>query len=467
MRGGKVLLPRLQRLLAPEFKPRRPEWRTDGTVLVTGTGALGAVFARHLVAEHGIARILLASRSGEAAEGLTEVVTDLQSLGAEVTVAACDVADRDQLAALLASVPAEHPLTGVVHTAGVLDNGLLHTLDPERLSAVLRPKVDAAWHLHELTRDLDLAAFVLFSSAVGVLGGPGQANYAAANSFLDALAQHRRAQGLPATSLAWGLWAVPGGINKDLDEADLNRFARDGFRPIARVEGHSLFDRALVHDSAALVGTPVGAAAVRAQERVPALLRALVGSTAPRRTAQSRSESTESLADRLAGLTAPERDALLLDVVRTAVAATLGHADAAGIEPERAFQDLGFDSLTAVELRNRLTVTAGIRLPATLVFDHPTSAALAGFLHGQLVPDGAEAPHPVLAGLDTLEALLPGLDADDPARASVSVRLQTLLAKLNESTAAAAEEDVTDQLESASAEDIFSFIDNELGRSSG
>ncbi|MCC3775556.1 SDR family NAD(P)-dependent oxidoreductase [Streptomyces sp. UNOB3_S3] len=467
VRGGKVLLPRLQRLLAPEFKPKRPEWRTDGTVLITGTGALGAVFARHLVAEHGVSRVLLASRSGAATEGLAEVVTDLQSLGAEVTVAACDVADREALAALLATVPAEHPLTGVVHTAGVLDNGLLPTLTPERLSAVLRPKADAAWHLHELTKEMDLAAFVLFSSAVGVLGGPGQANYAAANAFLDALAEHRRANGLPGTSLAWGLWSVPGGINKDLDEADLNRFARDGFRPIARPEGHSLFDRALAHDSAALVGTPVGAAAVRAQEHVPALLRALVSTAAPRRTAQSQTEQTESLADRLAELAAPEREAVVLDLVRTAVAAVLGHADPQGIEPERAFSELGFDSLTAVELRNRLTVAAGTRLPATLVFDHPTSAALTAFLLRQLVPDGAEAPHPVLAGLDRLEALLPGMAADDPARASVSVRLQTLLAKLNESTAAVAEEDVTDQLESASAEDIFSFIDNELGRSSG
>ncbi|MEU1779233.1 SDR family NAD(P)-dependent oxidoreductase [Streptomyces abikoensis] len=467
VRGGKVLLPRLQRLLAPEYKPKRPEWKPDGTVLITGTGALGAVFARHLVAEHGISRVLLASRGGAATEGLTEVVTDLQSLGAEVTVAACDVADREALAKLLAAIPAEHPLTGVVHTAGVLDNGLLPTLTPERLSAVLRPKVDAAWHLHELTKEMDLAAFVLFSSAVGVLGGPGQANYAAANTFLDALAEHRRANGLSGTSLAWGLWSVPGGINKDLDEADLNRFARDGFRPIARPEGHSLFDRALAHDSAALVGTPVGAAAVRAQERIPALLRALVSPAAPRRTAQSQTEQTESLAERLAELSAPEREATVLGLVRTAVAAVLGHADADGIEPERAFSDLGFDSLTAVELRNRLTVAAGTRLPATLVFDHPTSAALTAFLLRQLVPDGAEAPHPVLAGLDKLEALLPGLGADDPARASVSVRLQTLLAKLNESTAAVAEEDVTDQLESASAEDIFSFIDNELGRSSG
>ncbi|MEV4743884.1 SDR family NAD(P)-dependent oxidoreductase [Streptomyces sp. NPDC049555] len=467
VRGGRLLLPRLQRLLAPEFKPPRPAWRTDGTVLITGTGALGAVFARHLVAEHGISRVLLASRSGAGTEGLGEVVTDLQSLGAEVTVASCDVADREALAALLAQIPAEHPLTGVVHTAGVLDNGLLPSLTPGRLSAVLRPKADAAWHLHELTKDLDLAAFVLFSSAAGVLGGPGQANYAAANAFLDALAEHRRAAGLPGTSVAWGLWSVPGGINKDLDEADLNRFARDGFRPIARVEGHALFDRALAHDSAALVGTPVGAAAVRAQERVPALLRALVTPAAPRPTAQSGSGRTESLAERLAQLTTPEQEALLLDVVRTAVAATLGHADAARIEAERPFQELGFDSLTAVELRNRLTVAAGTRLPATLVFDHPTSAALAAFLHRELAPDGAGAPHPVPAALDRLEELLPALAPDDPLRAGVSVRLQTLLARLNESAAQEEQENVTDRLEAASAEDIFSFIDNELGRSGG
>ncbi|MCP3822929.1 type I polyketide synthase, partial [Streptomyces sp. A3M-1-3] len=466
VRAGKALLPRLQRRPTTAKAPDAPAWNTDGTVLVTGTGALGSVFARHLVASHGISRLLLVSRSGEDAEGLAEVVDDLRVLGAHVSVVAADVTDRDALVKVLADIPAEHPLTGVVHTAGVLDNGLIPALTPERLDAVLRPKVDAAWHLHELTRGLDLAAFVLFSSTVGVFGGPGQANYAAANAFLDGLAQHRKTQGLPATSIAWGLWSVPGGINRDVGETGLNRLARDGFRPIAWVEGLSLFDRALAAGRAALVGTPVGLAAVRARGEVPALLRTLAG-VAPRRTAQLPGGApAQTPADRLAALPAVERDQYLIQLVRNAVAAVLGRTDPDAIEAERAFQDLGFDSLTAVDLRNRLGTATGIQLAATLVFDHPTPGALAAHLNERLAPPDAEVQKPLLSELEKLEALLPGLGKDDPDRASVSVRLQTLLAKLNETGgSAAAEAELASKLESASTDDIFSFIDNQLGRS--
>ncbi|NEC92810.1 beta-ketoacyl reductase, partial [Streptomyces sp. SID12501] len=216
-----------------------------GTVLVTGaSGSLGGLFARHLVSEHGVRNLLLVSRRGEAAAGASELSAELVGLGAEVSWAACDVADRGALAAVLDGIPAERPLTGVVHTAGVLDDGVIGSLTAERLSAVLRPKVDAAWNLHELTRDLGLSAFVMFSSAAGVFGGAGQGNYAAGNVFLDALAAHRNAQGLAGTSLAWGLWAETGGMGAALGAEDVSRLGRGGVSALTAAEGLALFDAA-------------------------------------------------------------------------------------------------------------------------------------------------------------------------------------------------------------------------------
>ncbi|MYZ40235.1 MULTISPECIES: SDR family NAD(P)-dependent oxidoreductase, partial [unclassified Streptomyces] len=256
VREGTVLTPRLTALhktgpADSDLGPADSPWGPDGTVLITGgTGALGGVFARHLVTGQGVRHLLLVGRRGEQADGADELVAELTGLGATVTVEACDVTDREALAAVLARIPGEHPLTAVVHTAGVLDNGLLSAQNTERLDRVLRPKADAAWHLHELTRDLDLKAFVLFSSTTGVFGAPGQSNYAAANAFLDALARHRAAQGLPATSLAWGLWQSRG-INAGLSTRDLSRFARDGFRPVTDDEGRALFDRGVASGVAA------------------------------------------------------------------------------------------------------------------------------------------------------------------------------------------------------------------------
>ncbi|WUA14257.1 SDR family NAD(P)-dependent oxidoreductase [Streptomyces anthocyanicus] len=468
LRGGETLLPRLRRLpaKASDGSPAEPVWDPEGTVVVTGgTGALGSLFARHLVARHGVRHLLLLSRRGEDAPGAGELMADLAALGARVTVRAVDVADREALAAALATVPDGHPLTGVVHAAGVLDNGLVSAQTPESLAAVLRPKADAAWHLHELTKDVDLSAFVLFSSSVGVVGGPGQSNYAAANAFLDALAEHRTRLGLPAKSLAWGLWDLGHGINAGLDANDLKRFTREGFRQVSPEAGTALFDAALDGSAATVVALPADLSAMRAHGRVPAVFGALVR-VANRRTAQSGTVAAESFAQRLAGLSVPERRQAALDLVRAEVAAALGHSGPDAVPAERAFQEMGFDSMTAVELRNRLIAASGARLAAAVVFDHPTPEALAEHLLGEVAPEAAGDPaQPLLSELDRLEASLSALAGDGRARSAVSVRLQTILSRLNEAAGPDESSDVVSSLDSASADDLFDFIDNQLGRS--
>ncbi|MFH8979129.1 type I polyketide synthase, partial [Streptomyces sp. NPDC017890] len=367
--------------------PRRPD--PEGTVLLTGaTGTLGSLVARHLVAERGVRHLLLVSRRGAQAEGAAELARELEELGADVRFAACDVADRDALAGVLEAL--ERPLTGVVHTAGVLDDGVIGSLTPERVDTVFRPKVDAAQNLHELTRDMDLAMFVLFSSAAATLGSAGQGNYAAANAFLDALAQHRRAQGLPGQSLAWGMWAKRSTMTGELDEADLARMNRGGFGALTSEHGLELLDVASLVDEAALVPIPVNTDVLARGGDVPPLLRGLVRTSA-RRTAAARAAADPSgLAARLAGLDAAGQRAALLDLVQAQAAAVLGHATGDLIDATRPFRDLGFDSLTAVELRNRLTAAAGLRLPATLVFDYPTPQILVEHLRTEVLGDTTE-----------------------------------------------------------------------------
>ncbi|MDQ0841390.1 acyl transferase domain-containing protein/acyl carrier protein [Streptomyces sp. V1I6] len=415
LRAGTVRAPRLAKV--PSGAPAEaPSYDTDGTVLITGaTGTLGRLVARHLVTVHGVRHLLLLSRRGDRAPGAAELTCELRESGAEVTWAACDAADRDALAAVLAGVPGERPLTAVVHTAGVLDDGIIDSLTPERLDTVLRPKADAALHLHELTRDLGLSAFVLFSSAAGVFGAPGQGNYAAANSFLDALAQHRRAQGLPGQSLAWGLWEDADGMAGALDRTALDRMKRSGVNGLTADEGLALLDRADALGAAddeqetagrgLLVPMRLALPTVAPGDEVAPLLRGLVRSPARRaasgangRTATDRS----ALEQRLLGLDAPERERLLLDLVRGHVADVLGHGSPDAIDPEHAFSELGFDSLTAVELRNRLGAAVGRRLPATLIFDYPTSLTLARHLAGELAgTQGASTPGgPVLTAVD-------------------------------------------------------------------
>ncbi|RKT66837.1 type I polyketide synthase, partial [Saccharothrix variisporea] len=361
LRDGDLSVPRLRKHTGSTPGKLR------GTALVTGGfGVLGGLTARHLVTDHDVRHVVLVGRRGDATPGAAELIADLTALGATVTAAACDVTDRDALAALLGTI---EDLRVVVHTAGVVDDAVVTALTPEQLEKTLRPKVDAAWHLHELTADLD--AFVLFSSAAGVLGSPGQANYAAANAFLDALARHRHARGLPAVSLAWGQWEQDSGITAGLTDADRGRLRRAGLTPLPTDRALSLFDIGVGAGDPVLVPAHLDPTA-----RTP-LLRSQRRSHRPQ-------VPTADLLARLAALAEPEQRALLLDVVNAHSAAVLGHTTPLTTEPDQAFRDHGVDSLTAIELRNRLNAATGLHLSATVVFDFPTPAQLANHLFGRL-----------------------------------------------------------------------------------
>ncbi|MEU9605866.1 type I polyketide synthase [Streptomyces sp. NPDC048057] len=366
--------------------------------------------ARHLVARHGVRHLVLASRRGADAEGVPELVAELGKLGAAVSVVACDVSDRDQVKALLAGVPEEHRLTGVVHTAGVLDDGVIGALSPERLAGVFAPKVDAVRHLDELTRDLDLDAFIVYSSASGVFGSAGQGNYAAANAYLDGLMAHRRAAGLPGLSLAWGLWEQSAGMTAQLDEVDQARADRGGVLAITATEGMELFDAAAAAGQPLLVPIKLDLRGARAGAAsggtVPHLLRGLV--RAGRQQARAASSDGGELALRLTGLAPAEQEALLLDLVRTQAAVVLGHTGPGAVRPDTAFNEAGFDSLTSVELRNRLREATALKFPATLVFDYPTPEALARYLREELVEkaDAAAPAAPVVADPDEPMAIV-------------------------------------------------------------
>ncbi|UCM87945.1 type I polyketide synthase [Streptomyces marincola] len=466
IRDGALLAPRLARaaLLAPQGEEAAGAGLDpEGTVLITGgTGTLGGLVARHLVERHGVRHLLLVSRRGPKAEGADELADGLRELGAEVTVSACDTADADAVAALLAAVPADHPLTGVFHTAGVLDDAALSSLTPERLAAVLRPKTDAAHHLHRLTRDLDLAAFVLFSSVAGLIGNAGQANYAAANSYLDALAAHRRGQGLPALSLAWGLWAQTSGLTAGLDPVGRARLGRGGITAMPTAQGLGLLDLALGSSRGLLVPARLDLARLGEGEApVPAVLHGLVRPRA-RRAAHNGAGEAVTLRQRLAGVGEAEQLDILLSWIRAQVAAILGLGSPDAIDAEGGFLDIGLDSLTSVEFRNNLNQATGLRLPPTTLFDYPTPAQLAAMLRVELAPEEAPAaglPPALVAELDRLEASLPTVVPD--VRTALAARVQAFLHKLD----AADPQGPGMRIDAATDDEIFDFIDNELGLS--
>jgi polyketide synthase 12 len=355
----------------------------------------GSALARHVVTQHGVQHLMLLSRRGPAAPGAAELSAELTEAGAEVQVLACDAADREALAKALAQVPLQHPLSAVMHAAGALDDAVVTALTPERVDAVLRAKVDAAWNLHELTRDAGVSSFVLFSSMAGLVGSSGQANYAAANSFLDALAVHRRPGGLPAVSLAWGLWDQASDMTGTLDTAGRARLGRSGIVALSSTEALQLFDIAMVIDEPFVLPARIDTGALRTKAAVvPPMFTDLINTSVRRQVDDSlaTTRSKSALAQRLHGLSKDEQHALLLDLVRSNIATVLGNTTPEAIDPDQAFQELGFDSLTAVEMRNRLKTATGLALSPTLIFDYPTPSGLAAYMRTELagVPQEAK-----------------------------------------------------------------------------
>jgi acyl carrier protein len=414
------------------------------------------------------ARLVRPSRRGPAAPGAAGLAAGLAESGAAVQLTACDAADRDALAGLLAQIPAAHPLTAVIHTAGVLDDGVISALTPDRVDYVLRPKVAAAAHLDELTARAGLSAFVLFSSASATFGAPGQGNYAAANAFLDALAAQRRARGLPATSIAFGLWEQATGMTEHL--SDRGR-ARGAVLPLTTAQGLGLFDAALGAGVALAVATRVDLAGLRAQARaglLASLWRGLIQTTSSAQAdadAGTGAPAPSALHQQLTALSQNGQQQVILDLVRGQAAAVLGHPSADLVQPDAAFRDMGFDSLTAIELRNRLAVASGLRLPATLAFDYPTPVALAGWLRSAITPDLA-APTvavPVLTELDRLRSVLSRITPDENERAKISARLEALLSEWNSANNPTRTDPGEIELDSATDSEVFDFIDKELG----
>jgi NADP-dependent 3-hydroxy acid dehydrogenase YdfG/aryl carrier-like protein len=440
-------------------------WRPGGTVLVAGGGgALGAYLARWL-ARKGTPHIVLASRHANAAPGMPSLVEEVRQLGSRVTVADCDLADRAALAGLLAAVPADAPLTAVLHAAAVIDDVRLDELTTDRLAPVFAAKVAAVRNLHELTAHLPLDAFVLFSAAGGTFGSAGQAGYTAANAYLDAFARQLRAAGRPATSMAWGAW---GGGSLD-GRGDVEaRLRSRGVRAMDPQIALDQLDQAVGGDEAFLLVADIdwhrfagGLAALRPMPLltgVPAAREALADATAEAGAADR--DSSAALRDRLAALTGPEREDTLLDLVRTTLAAVLGFPAQDGLAADEPLTSFGLDSVMAVELRNRLGRATGLRLPVSLVFDHPTGRAVARRLHDELrpdtEPDGAD---PAMALLDQLAARLPAIAASAPARQAVTDRLQAMLAQLP----GGAEETAAEDLTAASDQELIDFIGKEFG----
>ena len=465
IRHGRIHGRRLTRVPPPAERRAAP-LDPAGTVLVTGaSGVLAGLVAGRLVTGHHAARLLLASRRGPAAPGTAKLAATLAGQGAAVSIAACDAADRTALAGLLGQIPVAHPLTAVVHSAGVLDDGVVTALTPARIDYVMRPKVDAAINLHELTSGMELSAFVLFSSAAATFSSPGQGNYAAANAFLDALAFRRRALGLAGTSLAWGLWEQATGMTGHLSETHRRR-ASLGAALLSTEQGLELFDAVLGLNLPFVVAMNMNLAVLRAQAAsgLPPLWHSLVGVQAAASREPAGVPAADMLRQQLAALGPAEQDSFVLDLVRAQAASVLGHSAPDAVHSGSIFRELGFDSLTGIELRNRLVTATGLRLPATMVFDHPSPQVLAAWLRSALINDKtARVPvPPVFAELDKLDALLSAdIEGVEPDR--ITSRLETVLSKWKALRTPADAIGGNSELIDATTENIFDIIDKEFG----
>jgi polyketide synthase 12 len=443
-----------------------PDAWAAGTVVISGgTGMAGSALARHVVANHGVRQLMLLSRRGAEAPGAAELVAELSAAGAQVSVMGCDAADREALAKVLADIPVHYPLSAVIHAAGVLDDAVVTSLTPERLDAVLRAKVDVAWNLHELTRDLSVSAFVMFSSMAGLVGSSGQANYAAANSFLDGLAAHRREHGLPAISLGWGLWDQASNMTGELASVDFARFARDGIVAMSSAEALQLLDTAMVVDEPFLLPARIDTTALRAKYdagTLPPMFVDLINARARRQVDDSlaAAKSKSALLQRLEGLPEDEQHAVLLDLVRSHIATVLGNTSPEAIDPDKAFQELGFDSLTAVEMRNRLKAATGLALSPTLIFDYPNSAALAGYFRQELVGTSTESAPQVAPGEAEIQRVVASIPVKRLRQAGV---LDLLLSLANEANGDGATETREEDIAAMDLNDLVNaaFLDDD------
>ncbi|PPA62048.1 type I polyketide synthase [Micromonospora chalcea] len=462
VRPSGLLARRLTRVPLGDSQPANP-WQPYGTGLVTGgTGALGGHAARWL-ARSGVENIVVVSRRGMAAPGAQQLVDDLTALGAQATVVECDASDRDALAELIEAIPAEYPLTAVVHASAVLDDAMINDIRPEQIERVLRAKVDVAYNLHELTLDHELSAFVMFSSFAGSVAASGVGNYAPSNAFLDALAQHRRGLGLTATSVAWGAWAGGGMADGPLGEL-LHRHGVPEMTPEAAITAlHQAVDHGEAFLTIADIAWERFSVAFTATRPGPLIsdlpdVRRLAAAEAM--DSVEVGDGPESLRERLAGLPAAERFAVLLDLVRGQVAAVLNYPSADSVDEHRAFRELGFDSVTAVELRNRLGAATAVALPVTLVFDYPTPTTLAEYLYAEVAHDDVVTPNALLDDLDRIAEGLDVVARDEAARVRATVRLQAMLSRLGQDSGGA---DIGRHAGAATDDELFAMVDKDLG----
>jgi NADP-dependent 3-hydroxy acid dehydrogenase YdfG/acyl carrier protein len=456
IRDNQLLTPRLTRTRTTT-PTTPPALNPDGTILITGgTGTLGALTAHHLTTHYGARHLLLASRTGPNNPHTTQLKTELENNGATVTITACDTTDPQQLATLINNIDETHPLTAVIHCAGTLNDATITTMTTDQLHHTLHPKIDAAWHLHQLTKNTPLAAFILYSSAAGTIDSPGQANYAAANTFLDALAHHRTNQGHPTTSLAWGLWAQDSNLTGHLTTQNQQRITRTGILPMTTTHALNLLDQALTTNHPHHLTAHLNLTTLRHQptNTLPPTLRNLIPTTT------TPTPKTPTLTTQLTNQNPQEQQQLILNTIRTHIAAVLGHTNPHHIDEKQPFKELGFDSLTALELRNRLNTATGQHLPATIIFDHPTPKALAQYLHHRITPQTTPTQQ-IHQHLTQVETAIAAIESTGETTEQISNRLRAILQSLTTTPNDDAEDD--EALETATDDELFQALDKEIG----